>query len=128
LFAANSDTTTATFLKKSKFFVTVTDACNSTARDTIEIDKLPCDLNPPNVFTPNGDNSNSKFVVANLEYYPNTRLTVYDRWGNKKFETENYSPENTWDGSNSDSGVYYYIIQIPLSPPQTLNGFVHLLR
>jgi hypothetical protein len=68
------------------------------------------------------------FVVANLEYYPNTRLTVYDRWGNKKFETENYSPENTWDGSNSDSGVYYYIIQIPLSPPQTLNGFVHLLR
>jgi len=122
------DTSTVIFNANTRFFVLVSDACKSTARDSIEIGKKPCDINPPNVFTPNGDNSNNKFVVSNLDYYPNTRLTIFNRWGNMVYQTANYSIDNTWDGNNADAGVYYYIIDVPLAPPQTLTGFVQLLR
>src|SRR6056300_1923748 len=50
----------------------------------------------PNVFTPNIDGLNDDFgpnVTFGLEKY---RLRIYDRWGNKVFETED--PENRWTG------------------------------
>ena len=65
----------------------------------------------PNVFTPNIDGLNDDFgpnVTFGLEKY---RLRIYDRWGNKVFETED--PENRWTGLDPNGepimpGMYAY--------------------
>ena len=60
----------------------------------------------PNVITPNGDQLNDYFIIEKLNLYPENYLTIYDRYGETVYVTENY--QNTWDGDNLLSGVYFY--------------------
>ncbi len=67
----------------------------------------------PNVFTPNIDGLNDDFgpnVTFGLERY---RMRIFDRWGNKVFETQN--PEERWSGIDPEGepimeGMYVYQI------------------
>lgn len=84
----------------------------------------PFNVIAPNVITPNGDGNNDQLVFQNLEFYPNARLTVYNRWGSKIYESTNYG--NDWDGGGSVDGVYYYVLEAAnLAEPAT--GFFHVL-
>jgi len=81
--------------------------------DSLSQDLLCLDLEFPNIITPNGDGKNDYFVItgADLIYSDGnpTNLCIYNRWGKKVFETENYN--NDWDGDNLADGVYYYIFE-----------------
>ncbi|HRE73539.1 MAG TPA: gliding motility-associated C-terminal domain-containing protein [Flavobacteriales bacterium] len=70
----------------------------------------------PNTFTPNGDGTNDTWQIQNIENFPNARVTVYDRWGQKVFNRQGYSNNNAWDGTNKGmkipAGVYYYVIDL----------------
>jgi len=105
----------------------VTESCFDTA--TIKIDViLPDDVNPPNVFTPNGDNSNSAFKIKPAGIR-NFNCIVFDRWGKKVKEWTD--PTEGWDGNGHDTGVYYYIMDYEVKrtkEKRTLKGFVQLLR
>ncbi|HOZ87579.1 MAG TPA: gliding motility-associated C-terminal domain-containing protein, partial [Bacteroidia bacterium] len=50
----------------------------------------------PDAFTPNGDGKNETFQPkgTNIAKY---ELRIYDRWGQKIFQTENF--EDSWDGT-----------------------------
>lgn len=61
----------------------------------------------PNVITPNDDGLNDCFVIANAEYYANTLLVVYNRWGGVVYSKSDY--RNDWDGGKCPDGTYYYI-------------------
>ncbi len=78
------------------YSVAVTDNCGS-ARDEIIIKAEEfCDIYFPNAFTPNNDGLNDLFKIvkpANLTEY---HLSVYNRWGQKVFETFDYS--KGWNG------------------------------
>jgi gliding motility-associated-like protein len=65
----------------------------------------------PNAFSPNGDNINEKFEVQYLTEYPDNRVFIYNRWGKKLFEADNY--QNDWDFGNIPAGTYFYVIQAP---------------
>lgn len=86
------------------------------------------DIQVPNIFTPNNGGLtgvNQFFYLKNLDYYPNTSLKVYNRWGAKVYESSNY--QNNWKGDNHPDGVYYYILDGPkLKEP--IIGFVQILR
>ena len=77
--------------------------------------KLSCELEPiiPNIITPNGDGYNDKFVIENIQYW-NINLQIYNRWGLKVYEDNNY--QNTWDGKYKGNlladGTYFYQITI----------------
>jgi gliding motility-associated-like protein len=60
----------------------------------------------PNVFTPNNDNVNDVFTIQSLP--PNSVLTIYNRWGNVVYHSNNY--QNNWAGDDCIDGVYYYIV------------------
>lgn len=66
----------------------------------------------PSAFTPDHDGINDEFgaVGMNLENY---NLQIYDRWGEKVFESN--QPDFKWDGTVSgsapQSGVYLYQFQ-----------------
>jgi gliding motility-associated-like protein len=81
--------------------------CN-TVSDAMNLDVKPCDLTIPNVITPNDDQANETFIIKGLENYPGSRLTIFNRWGNKVFESTDY--QNDWNGEGHHDGVYYYIL------------------
>ncbi|HMJ68605.1 MAG TPA: gliding motility-associated C-terminal domain-containing protein [Cyclobacteriaceae bacterium] len=82
-------------------------------------------LYPYNVFTPNGDSFNEKFIIRNIHLYKNAHLIVMNRWGQRVFEDMAY--KNTWDGGDSPAGVYYYVIDAGNGAPE-LRGVVSLVR
>lgn len=97
--------TTQGFMNVS-LLVTSANGCE----DIVSIEYLVLsDIIIPNVFTPNGDGMNDMFVVKNLEFF-NNNLTIFNRWGNKVFEKENY--KNDWDGDGVSDGTYYFILEI----------------
>jgi gliding motility-associated-like protein len=67
-------------------------------------------LNFFNIITPNGDGQNDAFVIRNLQYYPNTSLTVFNRWGQQLYESRDY--RNTYRAEGASAGVYYYLCQL----------------
>lgn len=92
------------------FFVSVLDVCGRTAGDTIEILVRPCELVIPNVITPNGDMENDYFVIKNLGEFPNSRLVIYNRWGNSIYENGNYL--NDWSAKDVSDGTYYFVLYV----------------
>lgn len=103
--------------------------CSDTVCWTVEV--KPHDIEVPNVFTPNGDNTNDVLVFKNLEFFPNSQLYVYDRWGVLVYESSNYL--NDWNGKRMGTGgdcadgTYYFILNGPeLKEPVT--GFITLIR
>jgi gliding motility-associated-like protein len=77
----------------------------------------------PNVFSPNGDGSNDRFVIPNVQYHRN-RLKIFNRWGMLVYEMENY--KNQWSGTGLLEGTYYYVLN--LDDGRNLAGHVTLLR
>ncbi|MEZ5059317.1 MAG: gliding motility-associated C-terminal domain-containing protein [Saprospiraceae bacterium] len=79
-------------------------------------------------FSPNGDGQNDLFTIDNIEYYPESKLTIFNRWGNQVFEAKGY--QNDWSGQYGTKelpdGVYFYILE--LGDGKTLNGDLTLLR
>jgi gliding motility-associated-like protein len=109
------------------FYVNVSDACGSFATSEQELIYLECDLEIPNIFTPNGDGFNDFFEIINIDHYPNAILEIYNRWGNQIFKKEN-GYNNDWDGGEFSDGVYFYIL-IPNGYTNEINpihGQVHI--
>ena len=77
---------------------------NSCVSTGVTICVLTSPIKIPNLFTPNGDNYNDVFFIEGL--YPNTKVSIYNRWGELIYETNNY--DNTW-GKNEKvtDGIYY---------------------
>lgn len=88
----------------------------------------------PEVFTPNGDGKNDLFVIKGLNGRK-AKLTVFNRWGNKVYENNEY--DNTWNGFANAAGIivgnnklpqatYYYIIEFQDKDKEVKTGYVVL--
>jgi gliding motility-associated-like protein len=74
----------------------------------------------PEGFSPNGDGINDLFVIRGIQFYPNNDFMIFNRWGDKIFETHGYL--NTWDGTNANGvtvgtdelpvGTYFYVLDL----------------
>ncbi|AEV33974.1 hypothetical protein Oweho_3019 [Owenweeksia hongkongensis DSM 17368] len=65
----------------------------------------------PNVFTPNGDGINDCFYVSGKEGFAECfDLSIYNRWGERVFESTN--PEDCWTGEEHSDGTYFYVLRI----------------
>lgn len=94
----------------------------------IEITDENCELQIPNVFTPNYDGINDYFEIINLEHYEKARIIIYNRWGDKVFEHSNYYG-NWWAGEGAPDGVYYYVLTYErLGVKRRAHGVVHIVR
>ncbi|MBI3512173.1 MAG: gliding motility-associated C-terminal domain-containing protein [Bacteroidetes bacterium] len=105
------------------FVVMVREGCGQTASDSIAVTVNDCGVIAPNVFTPNNDGTNDQLIFTGLEHFPNSSLHIYNRWGNKVYESANY--QNDWTGSGISDGTYYYVLH--LSSGSDLTGFVTAL-
>lgn len=65
------------------------------------------DLLPFTLVTPNGDGINDVFELEGITFWPNTQVSIYNRWGQKVFTSSNY--KNSW-GAGANEGTYYYLV------------------
>ncbi len=83
----------------------------------------------PNVFSPNGDGINDDWRIDGLFTFPESDITIFDRYGKQIFTSRGYA--TPWDGKYKSSplpvGTYYYIIDLK-NGLKKLNGSVTVLR
>lgn len=100
---------------------------------------LPTELiNPDNfLVTPNGDGVNDNLIIPETELSPNNSIQIFDRYGLKVFEMNNYTNEfNGFATTNNvviakdkglPSGVYFYILSLD-DIDLDFQGFLYLAR
>ena len=86
----------------------------------------PITIEIPNIFTPNGDGVNDKFVINGLENCEKKALIVKDRSGKIIFQSQNY--DNSWDGGNLPNGTYYYQFSYSINNINELRQGAVLIR
>jgi gliding motility-associated-like protein len=107
--------------------VSVKNICGSADAEVI-ITEMNCMINVPNAFSPNGDGINDNWKIPLLYNFPNCKLEVFNRYGQRLFYSEGYNqPWNgTYNGKLLPVGTYYWMIT--LQPGKTpLHGSVTII-
>ncbi|NIG56457.1 Ig-like domain-containing protein [Chitinophaga sp. Cy-1792] len=112
------------------YTVTVTNIFNcSNTTDIAVTANVDFKVDANNILTPNGDGINDKWVIKNLDSYPDNEVMIYDRAGRLVYQRKNYS--NDWDGTSGGNplaeGTYYYILTIQKSTKAT-KGYITIVR
>ncbi|MDI9258020.1 T9SS type B sorting domain-containing protein [Flavobacterium sedimenticola] len=107
-FTANQNPIVITQGDTGVYQVTVTDENGCSVAQSTEIIRTICFI--PNVITPNNDMLNDSFDLTGFDV---DRLEIYNRWGRKVYEKDNYT--NEWHGQNRQGerlpdSTYYYIL------------------
>jgi gliding motility-associated-like protein len=97
--------------------------CTSLPTSATILVVAPCvPLFIPNLITPNSDGKNDQFEILGLP--SGSELTVFNRWGNRVYESNDY--DNLWAGNNIGDGVYYYGLKLP--DGKEYNGWLQIVR
>ena len=85
----------------------------------------------PNAFTPNADGENDTFRPAQMNGYQFLDFSIYNRWGQKVYETKDLN--KGWDGRKNGieqgSGVYVWmIVALKDGKQNVFKGTVVLLK
>ena len=101
--------------------------CTTNATMDVHVESL---IEVPNAFSPNGDGVNDKWIINNIEGYPNCTVQIFNRYGQAVFNSTGYA--KPWDGTLHGIalpvGTYYYIIDTKVSKFLGKAGYVVLLR
>jgi gliding motility-associated-like protein len=128
----------ATPTQTTTYNIATTDLCSEPTSLTITIlpnppdPPLPTILAIPNGFSPNGDGTNDFFPVIHSSNLAEYHIAIYNRWGEKMFETTNKDQawDGTYKGKEQELGVYVYYIEYKFESQKAefTKGNVTLLR
>ncbi len=112
----------------------VYEVCNEhgCATATVYITVICGEIKVFNGFSPNNDGKNDYFQISGLGAYPNSKISVFNIWGNLVFSSEKGTYKNNWDGTWKGqvlpSGNYFYLIELGDSKKEKMSGWVHITR
>ncbi|HWJ92856.1 MAG TPA: gliding motility-associated C-terminal domain-containing protein [Flavisolibacter sp.] len=112
------------------YSVTAANNCGSGTTEVL-VNEGVCQIYFPTAFTPNTDGRNDAFRVLTDYKFETFHLTLYNRWGEKIFES--YDPSRGWDGNYhgkaSPSGAYIWFCQFRRrGNASSLRGTVTVIR
>ena len=128
-----SDGSTAmsrTELAGGAYTLNVTDFNGCQVDGMVFIDQQ-CNPKIYNTISPNNDGINDTWTVTDIESFPENDLQIFNRWGEKVFNTTGYM--NMWNGVNNDkeplsAGAYYYVIRLNDVENNVLTGSITIVR
>lgn len=132
LWSSGSEERIVSGLAPGNYSVKITDSTGNDTTVTVTISELPCEIGPSVVFTPNDDSFNDTWYINNIGYYPDNLIQVFNRWGQKVYESKGiYEP---WDGKDllsiplPDNSYYYIIFNNKDDKEPSVKGTVSILR
>lgn len=113
------------------YFTATNGVC--TLSDEMTVTVSPAALDVPSVFSPNGDGINDTWEILGQEKYPNMKVEVFDRWGQRVFQTIGYASNKWWDGKSAThkemaTSTYYYVIHLNDDAKTILKGPVTIMQ
>lgn len=112
LWSTGSSTPSITDLVAGLYTITVTDQklCTNTTNATVATGTGDC-LFIPDAFSPNNDGVNDRWVLRNIQLFPNNTMQVFNQWGQQLYSASPYL--ESWDGRHNGNllppATYYYI-------------------
>ncbi len=86
-------------------------SCEKSFTFFIDFNESPC-ISPPSLLSPNGDGINDRWIIDGIEYTPDCKVSVLNRWGQTVFESIGY--HTPWDGKFEGKSVpsdgYFWLI------------------
>jgi len=134
LLATATEYTPSLILGSSTYYVTAIENNCEGLPGEISISFSDCQIIISTAFTPDGDQSNDKWVLGNIDnLYPKNVVSIYNRWGNKLFESrEGIYSANPWNGTYNNEKLpiasYYYIIEFNDGKTAPINGMVSIVK
>lgn len=113
------------------YTVTATNAseCSETKTFTLTVLDDLAKIKATNIMSPNGDGINDKWVVENIDFYPNNEVKIFDKAGRFIYSKKGY--DNSWDatlnGMPLAEGTYYYVIDFGVNR-RKIKGFITVVR
>lgn len=119
-------------LESTLFFVEVIDKFGCVGVDSVEVVILP-EVKIYSGFSPNDDGVNDRWIIDNIELFPNNVVHIFNRWGQVVYEQKSYHSGNAWDGTYEGKklpvGTYYYTIDLKDDRfPEKLTGPITIYR
>ena len=111
---AGQSTATAIGLDEDVYSVVVTDDIGCTLGFLATVEPTEDCLFIADALTPNGDGLNDRWVIGGLEFFPESEVEVFNRWGQLLFRSK---PGTTWwdgtyNGALLPASDYYYVITV----------------
>jgi gliding motility-associated-like protein len=100
---------------------------NATSNSNVSEAYVEAGIFVPNAFAPRG--SNRKWMpVTQFVEKSDYHVSVFNRWGEKVFETDR--DDDGWDGAGMDDGIYVYLINYKNARGEyvELKGTIALVR
>jgi gliding motility-associated-like protein len=90
-----------------------------------------CSIKIYNAVTFNGDQDNSKWIIDNIERYPNNKASIFNRWGKRVAYIEGYNNKDKFWPAESDrklpSSTYYYVLDLGDGSAK-MKGWIELIN
>jgi gliding motility-associated-like protein len=103
--------------------------CTQSQSFTLNVLDDMAKIKATNILSPNGDGYNDKWIVDNIDFYPNNEVKIFDKAGRILYNKKGY--DNSWDGTLDghplNEGTYYYIIDFGPNR-QKFKGFITIVR
>ncbi len=135
LWNTTDSTSYITVSDSGQYFLTVTNTCNVSVTDTMQLSFIPNvgQFSLPNVITPNNDGVNDEYFIQELLIAESFELFIYNRWGRLIFSSSDIN--KLWKGegdgeSEASDGTYYAVLKYVSCNGNKFNKttFVQLIR
>lgn len=113
---ALADNPNITNLSSGTYHMIITDenGCSYSLKNVNIPENLDACIHIPNVFTPNDDGINDTWELSHIDMYPDAKIFVFNRWGQKLYSGNGTS--EYWDGyfkgHKVPAGTYSYIVNL----------------
>jgi gliding motility-associated-like protein len=111
------------------YYVSQADGSCESSRTAVQVIVGLSSANIANTFTPNGDGINDTWQITGIESYPQADVQVFNRFGQRVFESKGYSVpfDGTSNGRELPVGAYYFIIKLN-NNCNVLTGSITIIR
>lgn len=123
----------ATPSSTTTYTVIIKDSNGCVLVDTVTVDvKVTCGIFVPDIFSPSDPSNHNTILYVRSECLTSVDFEIFDRWGNKVFETQDINKgwDGTYKGSPMNPGTFIYYVTGKTADGRTLSqkGNVTLVR